>query len=137
MADTRAHLTPGPDHPITVEPWPGHVVVRSGSTVIAETDRALEMREAAYPPVLYVPFDDVDQPHLRRSEHHTWCPYKGEASYYDLIETGGGDLSAAVWYYDDPFPAVAGIGGHLAFYSDRVTVNAGPDENHPTIDRAV
>ena len=86
MTDARPHKTPGPDHPITLERSPGHVVVRSGSVVIAETDRALEMREAAYPPVLYIPLDDVDQRHLRRSEHHTWCPYKGEASYYDIVD---------------------------------------------------
>jgi uncharacterized protein (DUF427 family) len=125
MTDTRSHKTPGPDHPITVERSPCHVVVRSGSVVIAETDRALEMREAAYPTVFYVPFDDVDQRHLRRSEHHTWCPYKGEASYYDIVDgEDGADLDAAVWYYDDPFPAVAEIKAHVAFYPDRVTITA-------------
>jgi uncharacterized protein (DUF427 family) len=125
MTDTPEHKTPGPDHPITVERSPCHVVVRSGSVVIAETDRALEMREAAYPTVFYVPFDDVDQRHLRRSEHHTWCPYKGEASYYDIVDgEDGADLHAAIWYYDDPFPAVAEIEGHVAFYGDRVTITA-------------
>ena len=128
MTDTRPHKTPGPDHPITLERSPAHVVVRSGSVVIAETDRALEMREAAYPAVLYVPIDDVDQHHLRRSEHHTWCPYKGEASYYDIVDGDGTDLTAAVWYYDDPFPAVADIKGHVAFYADRVSVTATPSE---------
>ncbi len=128
MTDTRTRLTPGPDHPITVERWPGHVVVRNGSVVIAETDRALELREAAYPAVYYVPMGDVDQHLLRRSEHHTWCPYKGEASYYDILDGDGTDLTAAVWYYDDPFPAVADIGGHVAFYADRVTVTATPGE---------
>jgi uncharacterized protein (DUF427 family) len=122
MTENRPHLTPGPDHPITLEPSPLHVVVSSGSDVIAETDRALEMHEAAYPPVFYVPLDDVRQNLLRRSDHHTYCPYKGEASYYDVIDENGTDLSAAVWYYDDPYPAVAEIEGHVAFYADRVTV---------------
>jgi len=81
MTDSRPHKTPGPDHPITLQPSPAHVVVRSGSLVIAETDRALAMREASYPTVLYVPLDDVDQRMLRQSDHHTYCPYKGEASY--------------------------------------------------------
>jgi uncharacterized protein (DUF427 family) len=124
MTDTRVHKTPGPDHPITLERSPCHVVVRSGSVVIAESDRALEMREAAYPTVFYLPFDDVDQRHLRRSEHHTWCPYKGEASYYDIVDGDGAALDAAVWYYDDPSPAVAEIKGHVAFYADRVTITA-------------
>ncbi len=126
MTDTRTHKTPGPDHPITLERSPAHVVVRSGSDVIAETSRALEMREAAYPAVLYVPLDDVNQNLLQRSEHRTWCPYKGEASYYDIIDGERTDLTAAVWYYDDPFPAVADIKDHVAFYTDRVTVTATP-----------
>jgi uncharacterized protein (DUF427 family) len=135
MTDARPHMTPGPDHPITLERSSAHVVVRSGSAVIAETDRVLEMREASYPPVLYIPIDDVDQHQLRRSEHHTWCPYKGEASYYDIGD--GADLTAAVWYYDDPFPAVAEIKGHVAFYADRLTVSATPGRIHRTIDKAV
>jgi uncharacterized protein (DUF427 family) len=126
MTDTRSRKTPGPDHPITLERTPSHVVVRSGTVVMAETDRALEMRKAAYPPVLYIPLDDVDQNHLRESDHHSWCPYKGEASYYDIVDGDGDgtDLSAAVWYYDDPFPAVARIKGHVAFYADRVAITA-------------
>jgi len=102
------------------------VVVRSGPVVIAETDRALELDEAGYPTVFYVPLDDVDQRLLRPSDHHTWCPYKGEASYYDIVDGDGSDLSAAVWYYGDPFPAVAAIAGHVAFYANRVTVTATP-----------
>jgi uncharacterized protein (DUF427 family) len=129
MTDVRTNKTPGPDHPIALGRSPVHVVVRSGSVVIAETDRALEMREAAYPPVLYVPLGDVHQHLLRRSDHHTWCPYKGEASYYDIIDGEATDLTAAVWYYDDPFPAVADIKGHVAFYTDRVSVTATPDES--------
>jgi uncharacterized protein (DUF427 family) len=126
MTETRTHLEPGPDHPITVEPLASHVIVRSGSTVIAETDRALELKEAAYPPVLYIPLQDVNEHHVRSNELHTWCPYKGEASYYDIVDTDAEsdttDLSAAIWYYPDPFPAVAGIQGHVAFYADRVAI---------------
>jgi uncharacterized protein (DUF427 family) len=128
MTDTRPHKTPGPDHPIALERSLSHVVVRSGTVIIAETDRALEMREAAYPPVLYVPLEDVDQHLLRDSDHLTWCPYKGEASYYDIIDADGTDLTAAVWYYDDPFAAVANIRGHVAFYADRVAITATPSE---------
>lgn len=129
MTDTRVRLEPGPDHPITVEPLLSHVVVRSGSTVIAETDRALELREASYPPVLYIPLEDVDPAHLRPNELHTWCPYKGEASYYDVVDTDDDrtDLAAAVWYYADPFAAVGSIEGHVAFYADRVAITTSAD----------
>jgi uncharacterized protein (DUF427 family) len=82
----------------------------------------MEMHESSYPVVYYVPLDDVDCALLRRSEHHTWCPYKGEASYYDVIDTGGAHVADAVWYYAEPFPAVADIRGHVAFYTDKVLV---------------
>jgi uncharacterized protein (DUF427 family) len=124
MTDTRIRIEPGPDHPITVEPFTSHVVVRSGSSVIAETDRALELREAAYPPVLYIPLEDVDPRLVRANELHTWCPYKGEASYYDIVDTDSEhtDLDASVWYYPEPFAAVASVEGHVAFYADRVAI---------------
>jgi uncharacterized protein (DUF427 family) len=128
MTETRTQLEPGPDHPITVEPFSSHVIVRSGSTLIAETDRALELREAAYPPVLYIPLEDVDPRHVRPNDLHTWCPYKGEASYYDIVESDadGTDLNAAVWYYANPFDPVGGIKGHVAFYADRVAITISP-----------
>ena len=130
MTDTRTRTEPGPDHPITTEPLSSRVVVRRGTTVIAETDGALELREAAYPPVLYIPLEDVDPRHIRASDLHTWCPYKGEASYYDIVGTDaeGTDLTAAVWYYDDPFPAVASIEGHVAFHADRVATTTSSGE---------
>jgi uncharacterized protein (DUF427 family) len=124
MTDTRTRLEPGPDHPITVHSNAGHVSVRSGAAVIAETDRALELRESNYPPVLYIPLADVDLELLRASDEHTYCPYKGEASYYDVLPGDGSTLAGAVWYYPDPYSAVAPIRGHVAFYADRVTVTS-------------
>jgi uncharacterized protein (DUF427 family) len=127
MSDSRPVLEPGPDHPITVGPHEGHVTVRRGSAVIAETDLALELREASYPVVLYVPLADVDRGLLGASDHHTYCPYKGEASYFDIVASGGetdadGDGAGAVWYYPEPYDAVAAIRDHVAFYADRVAI---------------
>ena len=131
MTYTRIRKEPGPDHPISTEPFLSHVVVRSGTTVIAETNHALELQEAGYPPVLYIPLEDVNPRHVQNNDLHTWCPYKGEASYYDIVGTDGTDLTAAVWYYDDPFPAVADIEGHVAFYADRVAITTSPSD--PTV----
>lgn len=128
MPGTRVRKSPGPDHPISLTPSQAHVVVRSGSVVIAETDRALEMLEAQIPVVYYIPIEEVDSALLRDSDHHTYCPYKGEASYYDIIDGNGTDLTAAVWYYAEPFDAVARIQGRVAFYANRVTVTATPRE---------
>ena len=128
--DSRPVLEPGPDHPITIEPHEGHVTVRRGAAVIAETDRALELHEASYPAVLYVPLADVDQGLVGASDQHTYCPYKGEASYFDIVggegegETGdgAGDGAGAIWYYPEPYGAVAAIRDHVAFYPDRVAI---------------
>ena len=110
---------PGPDHPITIARNPQRVRVRFNGRVIADTTRALTLQEAHYPPVQYIPREDADMSAFARTTHHTHCPYKGEANYFTL---SAGDRTAenAVWSYEQPFPAVAEIAGHLAFYPDRV-----------------
>ncbi len=119
---TRTRLEPGPDHPITVAPTDGRVVVRAGGQVIAETDRALTLQEASYSPVQYLPLEDVDPAVLRRTDHTSYCPFKGEASYY-TVTIPAGELENAIWTYNDPYDAVADIAGHVAFYTDRVELS--------------
>lgn len=110
---------PGPDHPITVERNPSRVVVTLGGQAIADTREALTLREASYPAVLYIPRKDVDMARLERSDHATYCPYKGDCAYFS-IPSGGARSENAVWTYESPYPAVAQIKDHLAFYPDRV-----------------
>jgi uncharacterized protein (DUF427 family) len=110
---------PGPEHPITIEANPKRIRVRIGGRVIADSRATLNLREAAYPVVRYVPRSDVDMTLLERSAHTTYCPYKGEASYFS-IPAGGRQSENAIWTYETPYPAVAGIKEHLAFYPDRV-----------------
>jgi uncharacterized protein (DUF427 family) len=120
-------LTPTDEHPITIAPTNGRVVVRVGGTVVADSGQALTLREASYPPVQYIPLADVDQAVLHSSQTATYCPYKGDASYYSVQPAGGTEVADAIWTYQDPYPAVAPIAGHVAFYTDRaeVTVEAG------------
>ena len=110
---------PGPDHPITVTPARGRVTVIAASRTIADTRDALILKEAAYPPVYYIPRKDVDMTLLQRTTHQTYCPYKGECNYYS-IPLGGERSVNAVWTYEAPYAAVAEIKDHLAFYRDRV-----------------
>ena len=110
---------PGPDHPISIAPNPKRVRVRFAGQTIADTTRALTLKEANYPPVHYVPRADADMRLLTPTAHATHCPYKGDASYFS-IEAGGRRAENAVWSYVAPFPAVAEIAGHLAFYPERV-----------------
>jgi len=110
---------PGPDHPITIERNPSRVVVTLGGKVIADTTSALTLREAKYPPVLYIPRKDVDMAALKRSDTTSYCPYKGDASYFS-IPVGGARSVDAIWTYEAPYDAVAAIKDHVAFYSDRI-----------------
>ena len=120
MAD-RVIKIPNADHPITIETNPNRVVVALGNVVLADSRTVLTLREAKYPAVLYIPRADVDMAQLTRTEHHTYCPYKGDCSYYSL--PGGHEGAAnAVWTYEEPYPAVEAIRDHLAFYPDRVTI---------------
>ena len=118
MADKPMKI-PGPDHPISIAANPSRVLVTVGGKVIADTRAALTLREASYPAVQYIPRRDVDMAALTRSEHTTYCPYKGDASYYSI--PAGGDRSLnAVWTYETPFGAMAQIKDYVAFYPDRV-----------------
>jgi uncharacterized protein (DUF427 family) len=110
---------PGTDHPITVAPNPGRVIVTFNGRVVADTRRALTLREAGYAPVQYIPRADIDMTLLERTAHATYCPYKGSASYFGL-EADGRVSENAVWSYEAPYPAVAAIKEHLAFYPSRV-----------------
>ncbi len=118
---TRPIRIPGPDHPITITSNPARVRVMLGDIVLADTRRALTLSEAQYPAVHYIPRADADMGLLTRSTHTTYCPFKGDCSYFDLP---GEDqrYANAVWSYEAPFPAVAGIKDHLAFYADRVAI---------------
>jgi uncharacterized protein (DUF427 family) len=117
--NARQPRVPGPDHPITVTPNPARVLVRVAGMLIADTRAALTLQEASYPPVQYIPRQDVDMKLLQRTDHSTYCPFKGDCSYYSI--PSGGDRSVnAVWTYETPYPAVAQIKDYLAFYPNRV-----------------
>jgi uncharacterized protein (DUF427 family) len=110
---------PSPDHPITIEANPKRVRVLFNGRIVADTKRALTLKEASLPPVQYVPREDVDMTIFTRTSHRTHCPYKGDASYYSL-KVDGRTAENGVWTYETPYPAVASIKEHLAFYPSRV-----------------
>ena len=123
MSDTataKPVRLPGADHPITVTKNPKRVVVTANGTVIADTKDALTLREANYPPVQYIPRADATIAAFERTDHSTYCPYKGDASYFSIPGVDRGEN--AIWSYEAPYKAVAAIRNHLAFYPDRVTI---------------
>lgn len=119
----REHLIPGPDHPITITPADVRVVVSVDGKVVADTSQALVLQEASYPPVYYVPLGDIDPHALVASETRTYCPYKGDAIYYS-VPSPDGEIHDAAWAYPEPYPEVADIASHAAFYPDRVEITA-------------
>jgi len=116
---TKQIKQPGPDHPITIEANPARVLASVAGRVIADTRHAVTLREAAYRPVQYIPVEDVDMSMLQATEHVTYCPYKGDCSYYS-VPLGGEKSVNAVWRYEAPFAAVAEINDRVAFYPNRV-----------------
>jgi uncharacterized protein (DUF427 family) len=112
---------PGPDHPISIVAHAGRVVVTFAGRTIAETRRALTLRESSYPPVHYIPLEDVDPGVLEASDRKTYCPYKGDCSYFSLV---AGDVRSdnAVWIYRTPYDSVTAIRDHVAFYPGRVEI---------------
>lgn len=112
---------PGPDHPITITSNPKRVRVSAAGAAVADTGKALTLKEASYPAVQYIPRTDANMALLTRSTHVTHCPYKGDANYFS-INVGGKTLENAIWTYEQPYDAVSSIAGHLAFYPDKVTI---------------
>ncbi len=106
-------------HAISIEPNPNRVRVHFNGRIVADSRSALTLREGSLRPVQYIPRADADMSLLERTGHRTHCPFKSDANYYTL-NVDGRAAENAVWTYEDPFPAVAAIKDHLAFYPDRV-----------------
>jgi len=127
MSTTREPVIPGPGHPIDITPLKGRVTITSNGRTIADSTAALELREGSYAPVHYVPLSDIDRSALRPSDTITYCPYKGDASYYDVVDPVTQDsVKDAVWHYREPYPSVAEIADHVAFYPSRVDIDVQP-----------
>lgn len=117
---------PSAGHPITIEPAKGRVQVRINGELVADTTAALELREATLPAVHYIPLADVAQDRLTRTDTSSYCPFKGQASYYSVTTAAGDTVDDAIWTYEQPYPAVAAIAGHVAFYPNKAQISVEP-----------
>ena len=107
-----------PDHAIEITPAATRWQARRGDEILADSDDALVLQEANYPPVVYFPRDDVSLTRLVATDSKTTCPFKGEAAYFAVSDSPG-DVA---WTYPDTYDEVAAIAGHVAFYTNKVTV---------------
>jgi uncharacterized protein (DUF427 family) len=119
---TRTAKIPDATHPINISPTSSRVTVRVGGVTVADTERALSLAEADYPVVQYIPLEDVDKSLLDRTTSQTFCPYKGDASYYSVETPDGTAETDLIWSYEHPYPSVAEIAGHVAFYPNRAEI---------------
>lgn len=117
---------PNAGHPITIEPTPGRVQVHINGELIADTTAALGLQEATLPLVQYIPLGDVVQERLTRTDTTSYCPFKGEAGYYSVTTSAGDTVKDAIWTYEQPYPAVAAIAGHVAFYPNKADITISP-----------
>ena len=116
---TRPILQPTEQHPITINPTGRHVSVRVNGELVADTDNALTLQESTYAAVQYIPLSDVNRNLLRPTDTATYCPYKGDASYFSVVTSAGATIDDVIWTYELPYDAVAAIAGHVAFYPDK------------------
>jgi uncharacterized protein (DUF427 family) len=127
--DQSANPSPGfkrnPGRRITVEPFDGVVNVSFAEAILASSDEALVLREEDYPPVFYIPFKDIYFEFLKRTDTHTNCPYKGDASYWGAVAAGEADKDV-MWAYEEPYDEMLRIKDHGAFYPDKVKIEAIP-----------
>ncbi|MBW0011834.1 DUF427 domain-containing protein [Mycobacterium sp.] len=114
---------PGAGHPITIKPTAGRVQVRVKGDLVADTEAALSLLEATLPAVQYIPMADVVQDRLTRTDTRTHCPFKGDASYYSVTTSAGETVDDVIWTYEQPYPAVAAIAGHVAFYPNKAEIS--------------
>jgi uncharacterized protein (DUF427 family) len=122
---SRPVLQPSARHPITIEPTGSRVTVRVNGEVVAETNSALTLQESTYPAVQYIPLSDVNSDLLRPTDTATYCPFKGDASYFSVVTSAGEVVEDAIWTYKEPYEAVGAIAGHVAFYPDKAEIVVG------------
>jgi uncharacterized protein (DUF427 family) len=123
----RIVLEPTAEHPITIEPTRERVQVRVNGEIVADTSAALRLQESTYPAVQYIPMDDLVQDVLTRTDTSTYCPFKGEASYYSVTTAAGDTVDDVIWTYEQPYPAVAVIAGHAAFHPGKADISVLPE----------
>lgn len=123
MANPAPGWAKKPEHRVDLFPEAKHVRVTFAGTVIADTASALRCEETGHGPVHYIPAKDVRTDLLKRTAHHTYCPFKGEASYWTIAVVDGGETRQsenAVWGYETPYDEMTSLAGHFAFYGSRV-----------------
>ena len=130
MSEPAPGFEAHPNYEVTITPTTSRVRVLVGDAVLADTAHALTVTESRHRPVWYLPMADVDQSRLTATDHSTYCPFKGHASYWS-VDDGRGGLENVIWGYEDPYAECEPLKGFVSFYTDRVTLEIdGKREGH-------
>ena len=128
MSNSAPGFSQHPDHTVEIENHKGLLTILVNNEVIGETRKGLKLLEANYPEVFYLPIDTIPDEMLEPSEHTSYCPFKGEAKYWNLV-VDGERLDNAVWGYPEPYNEVVEIAGHIAFYPQYASVESRPNDD--------
>jgi len=125
LNSTNKNPAPGfinkPDHNVTLTPLVNHIVISISKVEIASSQRVIKLQESTYPAVFYFPREDVAFDLLTASEHTTYCPFKGHASYWSL-QLAENQLENIAWSYELPFDEMLPIKNYIAFYQNKFNV---------------
>ena len=123
MANPAPGYATKPEHRVDLLPETRRVRVTFAGTVIADTSAAVRCEETGHEPVHYIPEKDMRLDLMRPTEHKTYCPFKGDCSYWTIEIGSGADQRIsenAVWGYRAPYDEAVGLAGHYAFYKSRI-----------------
>src|SRR5215470_6080116 len=118
------------DYEIRSEPCAKRVRAEFNGEWIADSQRALVVHETRLTPAYYFPIEDVRMDLLRKTDFHTHCPFKGNASYWTL-QSSGKTVENIAWAYEDPFPEAEKLRGHVSFYRGKVSALYEGDDEVP------
>ena len=119
----RSRIHDFPDYEVVLEANPEFARASLDGEVIAASAQSVILRETRHAPVIYFPREDVRWERLEATDHTSFCPFKGDASYW-TVRSAERVEENAVWGYADPFPEVAELANYVAFYGDRIRVES-------------
>lgn len=120
--ETVNYRIEGPAHKLLMQEFPRRIRATFGGQTVVDTTGAVLLHETGLPPQVYVPVQDIRADLIQPTEHHTYCPFKGTASYWTVTAAQQGRQSQvaenAIWSYPEPNAEASWLQGYAGFYWD-------------------
>jgi uncharacterized protein (DUF427 family) len=121
MSERAPGFMKHPDYRVDVSPTDDHIRILHGDRCIADSRRPLKVTESRHQPVWYLPLSDVDPSVIEATDHTSYCPFKGHASYWS-VTAGSSRLENSIWGYLSPYRECELLSEHVGFYVDLFTL---------------